>query len=424
MKEDLLHYVWRYRLYTPSIVTTTKQEQIRIVTPGYYNTNSGPDFLQSELIINDQKWVGNIEIHVNASDWYQHHHERDSNYDAIILHVVWNHDVDIYMKDNQPVPTLELKDFVSVALLNKYEMLYRADTRWIPCENQIQSISSFVLKAWLERLYFERLEEKTHMIKALLKSSKNDWEAVLFRMLAKGFGTYVNGNAMLQMAQYIDMSILRKHSHDSFALSALLFGQAGMLEETIEDEYYRRLVKEYNYLKHKYDLKGIGKGQLQFFRMRPHNFPTIRIAQLVGLYVENMQLFSSIREAKIMEDYYDLFNVEIDSYWKNHFNFGKKSSQSSKNISKSFVDLLVINTILPLKYYYLKSIGKLEENSIVDLISSITSEKNSVITKFSELNIVSENALESQGLLQLKNNYCASKRCLECAIGNSILSKD
>ncbi|MDT7833336.1 DUF2851 family protein [Flavobacteriaceae bacterium S356] len=423
MKEDFLHYIWRYGLYASSTIYTVQKERIYIVKPGQYNTNAGPDFLQSELVINNQKWVGNVEIHINASDWYHHRHEEDSNYDAIILHVVWNHDVDIYMKDNRPLPTLELSSFVSKALLLKYTMLYKSDSRWIPCENHIQKTPSFVLKNWLERLYFERLEQKLDTINGLLNRSKNDWEAVFFQMLARGFGSRVNGDAMLMMAQSMEMSIVRKQVHDPFKLAALLFGQGGLLEDELEDDFYVKLKEEYRYLCHKYKLRGIDKGRLQFFRMRPHNFPTIRIAQLVSLYAGNGYLFSLILKAETIEDYYNLFNVNVDSYWKCHFTFGKKSAFSAKKITKSFIDLLVINTILPIKYHYFKSLGKLNVEAMITLISSIRPEKNRILTKFSELTIQPENALESQGLLQLKNNYCASKRCLECAIGKITLAK-
>lgn len=424
MKEDFLHYVWRYGLYVPCKLYTTAKEPIHVVKHGLYNRHTGPDFLQSELIVDGQKWIGNVEMHVKTSDWYHHKHEEDPNYDAIILHVVWIHDVEIYMQDNRPLPTLELSKFVSSELLSKYEVLYASHSQWIPCENQIGHIESFILKSWLERLYIERLEQKTDAINRLLKRSKNDWEAVLFQMLAKGFGSKVNGDVLLQMAQSVDMIVFRKQTHDSFALAALLFGQVGLLEDELEDAYYRKLKKEYIYLKHKYKLKGLGKGQLQFFRMRPHNFPTIRLAQLVSLYALNGQLFSSVQKASTLEEYYSLFNVEVDEYWKTRFNFGKISKSSSKKITKSFIDLLVINIILPLKYHYLKSLGKLKEGALIDLISSIRPEKNSILTKFSECKIKPENALESQGLLQLKNNYCASKRCLDCAIGNHILSKN
>lgn len=422
MKEDLLHYIWQFRLYTTSELVTVENNTLRVINPGSQNVNSGPDFLESTLVIDDQRWAGNVEIHINASDWYLHQHEKDSNYDAVILHVVWNHDVEVYMKDNKPLPTLELKHVVSRELLKKYEMLYRADSRWIPCENQIGNISLFDLKHWLERMYFERLEQKTTMIQELLEKSKNDWEAVLFYMLSKSFGSRVNGEAMLRVAESLGISVLRKEMHDPLRLSALLYGQASLLEGHREDVYYTQLSEEYAYLRHKYNLKSAGS-RLQFFRMRPHNFPTVRIAQLISLYNQKSYLFASIIAAKELEEYYKLFDIQINEYWKHHFNFGKESTPSSKKLTKTFIDLLIINTILPLKFYYLKSIGKPNDGEIIHLISKIKSEKNSVVSKFSELDVRPENAMEGQALLELKNNYCASKRCLKCAIGKIILKE-
>lgn len=423
MKEDLLHYIWQFRLYTTPELVTVENDTVCVINPGNHNMNSGPDFLESTLVIDDQRWAGNVEIHINASDWYLHQHEKDPNYDAVILHVVWNYDVEVYMKDNKPLPTLELKRVVSRELLKKYEMLYRADSRWIPCENQIANISSFDLKHWLERLYFERLERKTTTIQELLEKSKNDWEAVLFQMLAKSFGSRVNGEAMLSVAESIGISVLRKEMHDPMRLSALLYGQAGLLEARIEDTYYMQLREEYMYLQHKYRLKSVGKSELQFFRMRPHNFPTVRIAQLVSLYNQKSYLFTSVIEAKELEEYYKLFDIQTNEYWKHHFNFGKESKPSSKKLTKTFIDLLIINTILPLKFYYLKSIGKPNDGEIIYLISKIKPEKNSILNKFSELDVRPENAMEGQALLELKNNYCASKRCLKCAIGKIILKE-
>jgi len=423
MKEDLLHYIWQFGLYATSELATVENDILYVVHPGTHNMNAGPDFLESTLVINNQKWVGNVEIHMNASDWYLHQHEKDPNYDAVILHVVWNHDVEVYMKGNQPLPTFELKNFVSQKLLKKYKTLFRADSRWIPCDNQIGSIPSFNLKLWLERLYFERLEQKTIAVQELLETSKNDWEAVLFQMLAKSFGSRVNGEAMLAVAESIEISVLRKEMHDPLRFSALLYGQAGLLEGQIEDTYYEQLREEYLYVKHKYGLKGVSKGQLQFFRMRPHNFPTVRIAQLVSLYTQKSHLFAAIVAAKELDEYYKLFDVQVSEYWKYHFNFGKESKPSPKKLTKAFIDLLIINTILPLKFQYLKSIGKLNDGEIIHVISKIKPERNSILDKFSELGIKAENVMESQALLELKNSYCASKRCLKCAIGKILLKE-
>jgi hypothetical protein len=423
MKEDFLHYLWRYGLYTSSTLKTTQDEEIQIVTPGFHNKNSGPDFLQSELNIDGQKWVGNVEIHVNSSDWYLHQHETDSNYDAVILHVVWNDDVPIFMKDNRTMPTLELREVVSKNVLSNYQKLSNSKLNWIPCEQEINNVKPFIIDHWLERLYFERLEYKTLEIKKLLEASQNDWEAVLFQMLSKNFGLNINGTPFLKLAQSFSFHILRKERNDINSFSALLFGQAGFLEDEIEDEYFKMLKKEYDYLSHKYTITGLEKKEFQFFRMRPHNFPTVRIAQLIGLYYKHKHLFTSVIDAKSVEEYYLLFKIDVNDYWKTHFNFGKESKQSSKKLTKPFIDLIIINTILPLKFYYLKTIDKLSEEEIIILIEGIESEKNSIINRFSKLHMKTRNAMQSQGLIELKNNYCTPKRCLECAIGKTILCR-
>ncbi len=421
MKEDFLQYVWQYKLLTLKELFTTKNEKVTILNSGIHNKNSGPDFLNSQLKIDNQIWVGNVEIHVNSSDWYVHKHEEDTNYDAVILHVVWSDDVTVFMKNNKPLPTLELKSFVDEKLLTSYQKLFSKQEYFIPCEKQITSISSFKLNNWLERLYFERLEQKSSFIKELLLKSNFNFEAVLFQLLAKNFGLKTNADAFLNLATSIDFSIVRKEQFDEQKLSALLFGQAGFLSEEIEGNYYSELKKEYNYLKHKYKLKPIVNGQFQFFRMRPSNFPTIRIAQLVSLFLHHQSLFSKLMETRELKSFYTLFSVEVNGFWKTHYTFETTSKKSPKKLTKSFIDLLLMNTIIPLKFVYQKSRGEANLEEILTLIQQLKPEKNSIISKFSDLKITAKNAFESQGLLELKNNYCSKKRCLECAIGNNLL---
>ncbi|QMU64496.1 MAG: DUF2851 family protein [Flavobacteriaceae bacterium] len=423
MKEDFLHYIWRYALYSKTALVTAQKEEIKVVKPGLYNTNAGPDFLNSELIIDGQKWVGNIEIHSNTSDWYSHGHESDVSYDAVILHVVWNHDAEVYMKCNTPIPTLELKEIVPHHILFNYKKLHNSDLKWIPCEHEITGVDSFMIKYWLERLYVERLESKMIVVEKLLEKSQYNWEAVFFQLVAKNFGLSVNGDAFLKLAQSFDYTILQKEHFNELALSALLFGQAGFLEDILEDAYHTRLRKEYIYLKHKHGLKHLQKNEFQFFRMRPHNFPTIRIAQLVALLHSKTRFFSMTINAVEVAEFYKLFKIEIHDYWKTHFNFGKASKKSAKRLSDSFIDLVLINTVLLLKFSYQKKRGNLDTVAIIKLIEELTPEKNSIVHKFSELGISPKNALESQALLQLKNSYCTAKRCLECAIGKSILGR-
>lgn len=421
MKEEFLYYVWQYQLFSSLNLKTTEGKKILVKKTGLLNKHAGPDFLNAQLYIDDQLWVGNIEMHVKASDWYLHKHEIDPNYDAVILHVVWENDAIIYTKNNEPLIALELKDYIDESILNKYNSLLFADKNWIPCENIMHTVDTFLIKNWQERLYFERLEHKSKAIEILLKESKLDYEAVLFQLLAKNFGLKINAEAFLDLAKSIDFSIIRKMAHDQTKLTALLFGIAGFLEAEIESEYYLNLKREFFYLKYKFKLVSKSKNSFQFFRMRPTNFPTIRIAQLAALFAEHQNLFSKIIHLDKKDDYYKLFSLNLDDFWKEHFTFETTSKKSAKKLTKSFIDLLLINTVVPLKFVYFKNRGELNEGTFLSLIQEVSSEKNSIISKFLDLGISSKNAMESQALLQLKNNYCTAKKCLNCAIGNNLL---
>jgi hypothetical protein len=423
MKEDFLHYVWKHQLFSKTNLQSTEFNTIEIVFPGIHNTNSGPDFLNAKIKIDDILWAGNLEIHVTSSDWYLHQHENDTNYDSVILHVVWEDDVEVFSKNNLSLPTVNISKLVANDLLFNYKKLYSKEQRWIPCENSIVTVDSFVFDHWKERLFFERLEDKSVLINQLLNDSNNDYEAVLFKLLAKSFGLKTNAEAFLNFANSIDFTIVRKVQNDVFKLQALFFGQAGFLEKKSEEKYVIDLKNEYDYLKHKFSLNSIHNGQFQFFRMRPTNFPTIRIAQLASLYHKHQNLFSKLMETSDLKIIYQLFSVDLDDFWKTHYTFQKVSSKSVKRITNSFVDLLLINTIVPLKFKYLKSKGEVDETELLVLIQQLKPEKNSIIDKFKELEISSKNAFETQALLQLKNKYCAKKRCLQCAIGNVILNK-
>ena len=423
MNEEFLYYVWKYKIFTDINLQTSDAKEVSILKAGIHNKNSGPDFLNAQVKIDHQLWAGNVEMHVKSSDWYLHKHEEDTNYDAVILHVVWEHDVDVFMKNNKALATLELKNFVSKELLENYNSLVYHQQKFIPCENQLTTIDEFLLNNWLERLYFERLEHKSTFIKELLLDTNADFEAVLFQLLAKNFGLKVNGEPFLQLATSMDFSVVRKERFDLEQLTALFFGQAGFLEEDLEEHYHQQLKEKYRYLKHKHKLNSISKNAFQFFRMRPQNFPTIRIAQLASLLYTHQNLFSKLMNINKKEDFYDLFSFEVDAFWKTHFTFESDSKKSPKKLTKSFVDLIIINTIIPLKFVYLQSRGEVSENGIMQLIKQVSSEKNSIISNFAALEIKAKNAMESQALIQLKNNYCTKKRCLQCAIGNSLLRK-
>ena len=423
MKEEFLHYIWKHQMFSKNALDTTAAKKVSIQSVGLHNHNSGPDFFNAKIEIDNMVWVGNVEIHVKSSDWYLHRHETDVNYDTVILHVVWNDDVEVFDKNNQPLPTIEISNFISKDVLGNYYRLFSKELNWIPCEKLIGFVDSFVMDNWKTRLYFDRLEAKSKLINDLLLESNNDYEAVLFKLLLKNFGLKINGDSFLNLANSIDFSIIRKVQDDALKLNALLFGQAGFLMDDFEDSYYKELKNEYAYLQHKFGLLPIANGQFQFFKMRPSNFPTIRIAQIVVIYHQYQSLFSKLMHFTKLEEFYKLFDVLLNAFWQTHYTFKKTSPKKIKRITKSFVDLLLINTIIPLKFNYLKSLNADIDEEFLSFLKRIKAEKNMIVSKFSELNINAKNAFDSQALLELKNNYCAKKRCLQCAIGNCLLKE-
>ncbi|TXD81751.1 DUF2851 family protein [Subsaximicrobium wynnwilliamsii] len=423
MQEDFLHYVWKHKKIDVLNLKTSKQQPIRIVSVGRHNYNSGPDFFNAQLSIGDQLWAGNVEIHIKSSDWYAHHHEQDVAYDNVILHVVYEHDSDIFRKDNSEIPTLELKQVINQGVFENYKRLFSAKHQWINCETDFAAVDDFIISNWLQRLYFERLEVKANRVEALLTASKNDWEAVLFKLLAKSFGLKVNGEAFLSMASSMDFSVIRKTQNKQMALEALFFGQAGLLEHATDVSYQVALQKEYEFLKQKFQLENSHVMPFQFFRLRPPNFPTIRLSQLAMLYHKEQHLLSELIAAKSMADFYELFEVTTSEFWKSHYTFSKCSKASAKKLTKAFVDLLVINTILPIKFSYARHKGQSVVQEISELISEIEAEKNSISKGFNSLKVVASSAMDSQALIQLKTNYCDTNQCLRCAIGNSLLGK-
>ncbi|TDP58382.1 DUF2851 family protein [Flavobacterium dankookense] len=420
MKEDFLHYVWQYKKFDFSNLKTCAGDSVIIVNSGQYLQLAGPDFFNAQIILNEQKWAGNVEIHLKSSDWYLHQHENDTAYDNVILHVVWENDVPIFRKDNNEIPTLELKNYVYKEVLENYLKL-KTQKSWIYCENQIKTIDDFALQNWQERLFFERLERKEIPILALLKETENDWEAVLFCMLAKNFGLNTNGEAFLKIAKSIPFSVIRKESFEIENLEAVLFGMSDLIPLEAEDNYAKDIQKRFDYCLQKYQFQKKINPQVQFFKHRPDNFPTIRLAQLAMLYNTYQNLFSKIMAITKTDDFYKLFDISVSNYWQTHYQFDKVSAKKKKKFSKSFIDLLIINTIVPIQFSYAKSQGKEITEVILNIMNSIQFEKNSIVEKFAFFGIKSQNAFETQSLLQLKNEYCNQGKCLNCAIGIQLL---
>ena len=423
VKEDLLHFIWKYKKLQLATLVTSEGGAVIIHETGSHNHLSGPDFFNAKVEIDEQLWAGNVEIHVKSSDWYSHNHEQDANYDNVILHVVWEDNGAVFRSDNSLIPTLVLKNFVSEDVLNAYQELFDARKKsFINCERDISQIEDFVIRNWLDRMYLERLERKSDELSKLLKRSKNDWDHVLFTMLLKNFGLNINGEAFLSLAQALDFSVVRKLHFNLFELESVLFGMSHLLDDDkLSDSYYTRLRKEYRYQKNKFDLQDEGVLKSKFFKLRPSNFPTVRLAQLAGVYVKEQNLFNKIINAPRLQDLYAIFDAAASPYWENHFNFGTISKKSAKRLTNKFIDLLIVNTIIPLKFCYARHHGKAIDNEIMDLCAQIKVENNSVVSKFKKVGVKIENVQHSQAVLQLHKGYCTMNRCLDCAIGSKLL---
>ena len=420
MKEDFLHYLWKFKKFDTLNVKTFNQEEIVISNVGQYLELAGPDFFNAQITIGNQKWAGNVEIHLKSSDWYVHHHEKDAGYENVILHVVWEHDSEIYRSNNSEIPVLELKNYVSPDAIKNYQKLLTPKS-WIFCEKQLIEIPQFTLNNWQERLFFERLERKSKPILELLEQTNNDWEAVLFCLLAKNFGLNTNGEAFLKIAQSIPFLVIRKECFEVENLEALLLGSAGLLDGEKEDAYFKDLKFRYFYLLHKYQIETPIIEPVQFFKHRPDNFPTIRLSQLANLFHKQQNLFSKISNLNSIVDLYEIFWVSVSPYWQTHFQFDKQSPSKKKLLSKSFMDLIILNTVIPLQFAYAKSLGREVSEDLIAVLNNVDAEKNSIMDKFSSFGIKAKNAFQTQSLLQLKNEYCNKNKCLECAIGMELL---
>lgn len=426
MKEDFLHYVWKYQKFSNKELRTNESKLIQIFQTGFHNQEqSGPDFFNAKLQIGNQLWAGNVEIHINASDWYTHHHEVDEAYDTVILHVVWNNDTVIYRKDESILPTLSLKNVVLKSSLASYNQLMQRGLKWINCENSFSKVDDSLINLWLERLYFERLEQKSKAIFSLAKELNFDWEATAFCWLAKTFGLNVNGDYFLEIAKSIPFKLLRKYSYDVQLLEALFFGQSNLLEATSDNQYSIKLFKEYEFMQQKHKLLPV-TNKPQFFRIRPANFPSMRFAQLASLYAKNSGLFSLLVKSTTKRELQDLLSFEVSEFWKTHYHINAPSKKSAKRLTSKTIDLFIINSIVPLQFAYQGYLGNSDfSQEIWNIMHTLASENNSIVSRFNQLKKgLSKTAIESQALIHLKKKYCDKLACLKCQIGINILKEN
>lgn len=418
MDERFLHYLWLFRRYSSNHLVTLDGKKLKVLYPGLYNHHEGPDFADARIEIDGVAWAGNVEIHVHSSDWIKHGHQHQSQYQNIILHVVWEHDQDI---PNFNIPTLQLKSLVSEKLLEQYHSWLYNDGA-VPCQHQWHLIPDIIWKDWKDSLLLQRWEQKSQDWNSLYEQVNRDWRRLLFVKLAENFGFKVNAFPMRLLALSIPLNIVEKLSEDQILLDALFFGQAGLLFEQYQDEYPRLLAQHYQYLRKRFDLSPL---QLpwKFLRMRPSNFPTIRLAQFSALMANVSSLFANLLDNKAIEHIKELLhNIELHEYWKAHYHFKKShtSTTSSKKLGEPMIQNILINTFIPFKFFFGKIIGdqKMREQSI-DQMHLLPPEMNA-ITKLAPKNQLQSSA-DSQAFIQLYNHYCSLKKCLDCRIGIYLL---
>lgn len=411
-----MQYIWQHKLHNFTSLDTTDNQPLQILYPGFLNTNQGPDFLNAKIIVGNTTWAGSIELHLKTSDWDLHKHSTDKNYSNVILHVVWQNDLPI----DKAFPTLELQHRVSNHLLSRYQELMQSPL-FIPCQRHLPGVSELVVNIWKERMLVERLQQRAQVITATLIRNNYNWEETFWWLIARNFGIKVNSDAFEKIAQSISLNILGKHKNQIHQLEALLLGQAGLLDKTFAEDYPNMLRKEYSFLAKKYGLEKVHY-PLYFLRMRPANFPTVRLAQLAMLIQKSHHLFSLLLEAKEAGDVLDLLEVTANDYWHYHYLLDEQTSFSKKNLGMQMKENIIINTCAPILYAYgFHNNNEAIQTKALEWERSLQPEKNKITKGFENLGVSNKNAADSQGLIHLKNNYCNYKLCLQCAIGNHIL---
>ena len=425
MKEEFLHWLWKNRFFDDGSLCDREAGQIEVITPGDYNRDSGPDFFSTRLIIGGTEWAGNTEIHVNASDWYRHGHHTDHAYDNVILHLVHNEDTDVYTASGRRLITA--RPGYEPALWENY-LDFVNNPSPLPCSGLIGLTDSFMVKHWLWSLGVERLQRKSNEIREMMVKTDNDWEETLYRLISRYFGFRVNTDPFEMLASRLPLKIIRKHSDNLLQVEALLFGTAGLLDEAlfreaVKDEYYLVLSREYRVLRSKYSLQPVDGWLWKFHRLRPANFPTVRLSQLAALLSHSDGLFSRVLECRDNDSLRSMLSVTASGYWNSHYQFGKEVPSTAGRAGKQSVELLIINAVAPLLFVC----GKIRQQQelcdrAIDILDSLPPEENSVMADFAKAGLKPESAFASQALLELRSLRCRNHRCLDCAIGSALIA--
>ncbi len=424
MQESFLHFVWQHQYFDKTGLCASDGQPVNIIRPGFHNMNSGPDFGEATIKIGELDWRGSVEIHSRSSDWNVHGHTKDKAYDNVILHVVWEDDAQVLRNDGTEIPTLTLSDRVDPALVKKYRQLIN-HTSDIPCEGYIRQVNELLIQSMLDSTAMERLYQKSEEAGMLSERNGNDWEETTYQLFCKNFGFKTNADQFMRLAELVPFRILKKHSNNLQQIEALLFGQAGFLEEGSRDAYSNELLKEFTFLHHKYQLKEpLSRHQWKFMRLRPANFPTLRIAQLAGILSDPSGLFSRAVEVKSKKQLLHIFKKGVGNYWKMHYQFGREATADVSLIGAGSIENIGINTVAPVLIAYGKSI---DDQGYVDqavaLLQELATENNKITRTLKKCGIVTRTAFESQGAIQLYNHYCLKKRCLSCKIGVDIIRR-
>jgi hypothetical protein len=422
MSESFIHYLWQYQYFSKIDLRTSTGEPLHVFSPGMRNSDAGPDFLNAKIKLGEIQWVGNVEIHIDASGWTHHKHQHDPAYENVVLHVVWRNDTPVVHRDGQLIPTLELKDRVDDSLVISYRNLV-SSAEEIPCASKLPGLRRIVLFSALDRMLTIRLENKAREVEEILNANRGDWEETCYQILARNFGFKVNAEPFFRLAQMLPCKTLMKHSDKLLQMEAMLFGVAGFLDDNHDHDYYRVLQREFNLLRRKYSLDHVmmKKVEWKFLRLRPANFPTIRIAQFAAYLHYRQNIFSSMLNCSIEKLREDL-DMPPSSFWQSHYNFSHESHDKDAQPGASSIDNILINTIVPLNACY--SRVKDDEGYMdraLRILYAVPSESNNIVKKWNNHSVKSRNAFDSQALIELYNNFCSRHRCLECNIGASLV---
>jgi Protein of unknown function (DUF2851) len=423
MNESFLHYIWQFQYFDKTNLETQQGEQVSIFKTGWLNTNAGPDFLGAKIRIGDLDWVGNVEIHQKASDWIAHSHTLDKAYENVILHVVWEGDELIKRMDGSVIPTIELRGRVEASLLKNYKKLVNSATA-VPCEKSFPSVGELIKLSMLEKSLLQRLEHKATDVQRLLQANGGDWQETTYQLLAKNFGFKTNSEPFFQLAKSLPYKITAKHSSSLLQLEALLFGQAGMLETKTKDEYITSLFQEYSFLSQKYSIheRRLNSSQWKFLRLRPANFPTLRIAQFASLIASSKSLFSTFIETDSYQSLQTVLSISPSDYWRSHFHFAGRSKTEVHLFGQTSKENVIINTIVPLLVAY----GRTKDDQryvdrAMDILQHIPAEVNKVTKTWTALGMSIKSSFDSQALIEQYNNLCQKRNCLNCVVGVSLL---